>query len=590
MFDFKKLEETIEGSVSTWTQDLNTASHDASLFEVKPIVVISPKNVRDVEKLVRYITDENQRAHGQTSGQERQRTDLAPKLTLTARSAGTDMSGGPLTESIVVDFTKSFTKIGTIREDTPRILGGVEITGSAVTEPGVYYRDFDTATLAVGGQIMPSYPASRELCTVGGMVANNSGGEKTLTYGKTEKYIRRLKMVCADAKEHEFRPLNMHELEQMKKFPSFESEIYRKMHELLDKNYDLIQRARPIVSKNSSGYFLWNVWNRNKGKKEEGNNGREHQEVFDLTKMIVGSQGTLGLITEIEFALVKPKKYSHMLVVFLKDMSRLGPTAAQIMKFKPESFESYDDHTFKIAIQFLPGLVKKMKGNIISLAFQFIPEIWAVICGGVPKMVLMAEFTADTDAEAFRLATEAHQSLKDLHEKSLITKTVRQSNKYWIIRRESFNMLRQHVHGLRTAPFIDDFVVPPASLPQFLPRLYAILGQYEHDLTYTIAGHVGDGNFHIIPLMNLADPKSHTIIEDLSVKVYTLVHEFHGSITGEHNDGIIRTPFVKMQYGEEMYKLFEEVKKIWDPQGIFNPGKKVGGTLEYAFKHIVKNS
>ncbi len=573
MFDVKKLEETIEGKVSTWTTDLNTASHDASLFEVKPIAVVSPKNVKDVEKLVTYVTQENLKNNqsGQTTNQK------IPKLTLTGRSAGTDMSGGPLTESIVVDFTKSFTKIGTIKEEVPRMLGGVEITGSAVTEPGVYYRDFDKATLAVGGQIMPSYPASRELCTVGGMTANNSGGEKTLTYGKTEKYVRRLKMVCADAKEHEFRSLNMHELEQAKKFPSFESEIYRKMHELIEKNYDLIQRAKPIVSKNSSGYYLWNVWDKEKG-------------IFDLTKMIVGSQGTLGLITEIEFALVKPKKYSHMVVVFLKNLDQLGPTAAHILKYKPESFESYDDQTFKVALKFLPALIKRMKGNIIGLGFQFIPEMMAVLTGGVPKMVLMAEFTADTDAEALHMAMEAHDSLKDMHEKSLVTKTARQSNKYWVIRRESFNMLRQHVHGLRTAPFIDDFVVPPMTLPEFLPKLYTILDQYKNDITYTIAGHVGDGNFHIIPLMNLADPKSQTIIEDLSVKVYTLVHEFHGSITGEHNDGIIRTPFIKMQYGEDMYKLFEEVKKIWDPQGIFNPGKKVGGTLDYAFKHIVKSS
>jgi len=279
-----------------------------------------------------------------------------------------------------------------------------------------------------------------------------------------------------------------------------------------------------------------------------------------------------------------------MLVVFLKDLSQLAPTATHIMQFKPESFESYDDQTFRVALKFLPALIKRMKGNIITLAFQFIPEILAVIRGGVPKMVLMAEFTADTDAEALRLATEAHDSLKDLHEKSLVTKTARESSKYWVIRRESFNMLRQHVHGQRTASFIDDFVVPPSTLPDFLPRLYAILGDYRHDLTYTIAGHVGDGNFHIIPLMDLADPKSHQIIEELSVKVYKLVHQFNGSITGEHNDGIIRTPFVKMQYGDAVYKLFEEVKKIWDPNRIFNPGKKVGGTLEYAFEHIVKRS
>ena len=578
MFDPKQLSKIIEGKVNVNPSALEIVSHDASLFEVRPKAIVSPKNVTDIEKLVRYVSDYNY--HFSLSPKKLSDNGASSKnhkLSLTARSAGTDMSGGPLTDSIVVDFIASFNQVKGVIEKPLGSIGGIDITGSVVTQPGVYYRDFEKATLAAGGQIMPSYPASRELCTIGGMLANNSGGEKTLTYGKTERYVRRIKMVCADGKEHEFTPLSMHELEQMKKFPSFESDIYRKMYELITKNYDLLDKAKPVVSKNSSGYFLWNVWDKEKG-------------IFDLTKMIVGSQGTLGLITEAEFGLVKPKKFSHMLVVFLKDLSQLAPTAGHIMQFKPESFESYDDHTFKVAMKFLPTLVKRMKGNIVSLGFQFIPEMMAVLRGGVPKMVLMAEFTSDSDEEALAAAQKAHDSLKEYHEQTLVTKTAKQSNKYWVIRRESFNMLRQHVKGVRTAPFIDDFVIPPSTFPQFLPRLYAVLGQYERDLTYTIAGHVGDGNFHIIPLMNLADPKAHKIIEDLSVKVYKLVHEFNGSITGEHNDGIIRTPFVKMQYGEEVYKIFEEVKKIWDPQNIFNPGKKVGGTLQYAFDHIVKKS
>ena len=253
-----------------------------------------------------------------------------------------------------------------------------------------------------------------------------------------------------------------------------------------------------------------------------------------------------------------------MLSIFLKDLNMLAPTAGHVLKFKPESFESYDDHTFKIAIKFLPALIKQMKGNIITLGLSFLPEMWAVITGGVPKLVLMAEFTADTPEEAVRKAEEARDSLKELHEKTKVTETAADANKYWVIRRESFNMLRKHVHELRTAPFIDDFAVLPEKLPEFLPRLYSILDQY--DLTYTIAGHIGDGNFHIIPLMNLHEQKSHDIIGELSVKVYELIHEFKGTITAEHNDGLIRTPFVKMQYGEEVYKLFEETKKIWDPQ------------------------
>jgi FAD/FMN-containing dehydrogenase len=185
-----------------------------------------------------------------------------------------------------------------------------------------------------------------------------------------------------------------------------------------------------------------------------------------------------------------------------------------------------------------------------------------------------------------RLAMDAQESLKEFHEKSRVTMTAEDAHKYWVIRRESFNMLRHHVKELRTAPFIDDFAVQPALLPDFLPKLYSILDQY--NLTYTIAGHVGDGNFHIIPLMNLHEQHSHDVIKELSVKVYALVHEFNGTITAEHNDGLIRTPFIKMQYGETVYTLFEEVKKVWDPKGIFNPGKKVGTTWEDAVQKIVK--
>jgi len=568
MIDIDELKSLIKGEVEISDNELEVASHDASLFEVRPQAVVYPKDVEDVKKLVNYVNGK-----AGASG--------PPPLTLTGRLAGTDMSGGPLTESLAVSFLRHFNRVKEVKEAPQGHLSGdyskVEITGYAVTEPGVYYRDFEKATLEAGGQIMPSYPASRELCTVGGMAANNSGGEKTLRYGKAELYIRRLKMVCADGNEYEFKPLRPEDLSVKKSLNNFEGELYRKTHELIEKNYDLISAAKPQVSKNSCGYFLWNVWDKAVGS-------------FDLTKLIVGSQGTLGLITEIEYGLVKLPKHSHLLVVFLTDLNQLGATAEKILAAGPESFESYDDQTLKVAFKFLPQLMKQMGGSLVTLGLEFVPEMLAVLSGGLPKLVLMAEFTSDSDEEALAKAERARSSIKEFHEKSLVTKTEAAENKYWVIRRESFNMLRKHIHGVRTAPFIDDFVVPPTKLQEFLPKLYRLLGEYKSELIYTIAGHVGDGNFHIIPLMDLNQERSRTIIKDLSVKVYELVHEFGGSITGEHNDGIIRTPFIKMQYGEEICRLFEETKKIWDPKGIFNPGKKVGGTLEYAFSHLVKSS
>jgi FAD/FMN-containing dehydrogenase len=565
-----ELSKLIEGDIDTTEEALIAASHDASIFEIKPQLVVRPKNVSDIGKLVNYVSE-------RSGDGERGSTDSTKHLSLTARSGGTDMSGGPLTESIVVDFLKYFNQVKEVNE------------GYAITQPGVYYRDFDKATMEKGEQIMPSYPASREICTVGGMLANNSGGEKTLSYGKTEQYVRRLKMVCADGNEYEFKPLTSAELAAKKELQTFEGELYRKTDDLITKNEAILKQAKPIVSKNSCGYYLWNVKGKvasDKLQVASQSHSDTEEKVFDLTRTITGSQGTLGLVTEIEFGLIKIKKHSRLLIVFMTDLKLLADTAGHILKFKPESFESYDDHTFKVAMKFLPQLMKQMGGNIISLGLHFVPEMLAVLEGGVPKLVLMAEFTADTPEEAVRMAEEAQASLKELHEKTRVTADAADAHKYWVIRRESFNMLRHHVKELRTAPFIDDFAVLPEKLPTFLPRLYSILDQYK--LTYTIAGHVGDGNFHIIPLMNLHEQHSHDVIKELSVKVYELVHEFGGTITAEHNDGLIRTPFIKMQYGEEVCKIFEEVKKIWDPKGIFNPGKKVGATWEYAMGKIVK--
>ncbi len=207
-----------------------------------------------------------------------------------------------------------------------------------------------------------------------------------------------------------------------------------------------------------------------------------------------------------------------------------------------------------------------------------------VLTGGIPKFILMAEFTGDSDEEAYQKTVQANDAIKEMRLKTKITKTEKEIKKYWAFRRESFNLLRHHMKGTRTAPFIDDVIVKPEKLPEFLPKLNALLKQY--DLVYTIAGHIGDGNLHIIPLMKLSDPKAKEIIENLSKQVYKLVIEYGGSITAEHNDGLVRSPFVKEMFGDKVFSLFEQTEKIFDPQNIFNPVKKINATLEYSMEHL----
>lgn len=535
----QKIAAVIQGEVVDDAETLKANSRDTSLFERMPALVAYPKDAADVSAVVREI------------GSAR---EAGADVALAARSGGTDMTGGPLTTSVVISFTKHMNHMGEVTD------------GSAETEPGVYYRDFEKATLEKG-LILPSYPASREIAAMGGIVANNSGGERTLEYGQTEKYIEEMDVVLSDGSTAHFGPLTPSELEEKKKLETLEGRIYRDMDALLTEHAALIEEKRPKVSKNSAGYGLWRV--------------RDGAGRFNLAKLVCGSQGTLALWTRAKLALVKPKEHRAMLVIFLHDLAPLPEIVKRVLPENPESFESYDDHTFTLAVKFMPqmlmqmGLVKAAK-----LGIDFIPEAAMVATGGVPKMILMAEFADDTIEEADRRAAAAEAALTDLNLKTKIEKDEKESEKYWIVRRESFNLLRKNVHGLHTAPFIDDFVVPPSSYPEFLPKLNALLAEYSEHFIYTVAGHIGNGNFHIIPLMDLTKEGNRQVILDLAPKVYELVIKEGGTTTGEHNDGIIRTPYLSMLFGDEMVALFKKTKDIFDPLGILNPGKKVGGTFD----------
>ncbi len=544
------LASVMRGEVTDDAEARRAAARDTSLFERMPELVVYPVDANDVSELVRVVGAERSRG-----------TDIS----LAARSGGTDMSGGPLTTGVVVSFTKHMNHMGEVNVGRSTSY----IDGYAVTEPGVFYRDFEKATLQKG-LILPSYPASREIAAMGGIVANNAGGERTLEYGKTEKYVEELDVVLSDGSLATFKSLTPSEVEERKKLETLEGKIYREMDALLTENAELIESHRPKVSKNSAGYALWSI--------------RESKEVkplyFNLAKLICGSQGTLALWTRAVLSLVKPKEHRAMLVIFLHDLNILPEIVKRVLPQNPESFESFDDHTFTLAVKLIPGMLAQMGWvKAARLGIDFIPEALMVATGGVPKLLLMIEFAEDSIEIADAKAAKTRGALADLNLQMKIEKNEKESEKYWIVRRESFNLLRKNVHGLHTAPFIDDFVVPPACYPEFLPKVNALLDEYKSHFIYTIAGHVGDGNFHIIPLMDLSKEENRNVILELAPKIYELVIAEGGTTTGEHNDGIIRTPYLPMLFGAEMVALFEKTKKIFDPQNILNPGKKVGGTF-----------
>jgi FAD/FMN-containing dehydrogenase len=543
-------QKNFEGDIDTSDETRQFYSHDASLFELVPQVVVSPKNAKDLGRLVAAVNE--------------CRGDI-PGLSLTARSAGTDMSGGAINDSVVVNFRKYFTKIGDITEHTAHV------------QPGVLYKDFEVETLKRHA-LMPTYPASRDLASVGGLVNNNSGGEKSLEYGKTQNFVSELKVVFSDGVERTVKPLTKPELDKKMKQKDFEGRLYSRLFHLLDDNYDLIKAAKPQVSKNSAGYYLWDVWNRETG-------------VFDLTQLICGAQGTLGLVSDIRFKLIKARPHSGLLVLFLKNTDDLGEVIPKVLEYKPATFESFDDATMWLGIRFMPSF-HKMLGwlGVIKLLISFIPTSLHIhVWRGIPKLILMVEFNGDTEDEVRQKVKNLHRELNYYRARYEINgfeedPTEGKSEKFWLMRRYSFQLLRSKVKDKHTAPFIDDFIVNPDHLTAFLPRLRHIIKKYK--LFATIAGHMGDGNFHVIPLMKIDEPSERAKLEPAMKEVNKLVLEYHGSLTAEHNDGMIRGPWLTQMYGPRIVDLFRQAKHIFDPSNIFNPHKKSDANWKFSMSHI----
>lgn len=539
----EEISALIDGEVQTDEETLTRYSTDASIFKIRPEMVVFPKNSEDISRLVKFVSEHKRRN---------------PKLSLTARSAGTDMTGGAINESIILDFTRYLTR----EEVNLKKL-------TATVESGVFFRDFERNTLP-DGVSFPVYPASKSLAAFGGMAMNNCGGEKTLKYGQFRDMALAVNMILSDAREYQFGPLNYGELHRKMDQSDFEGRLYRQVSQLIDANKEIIKKAKPKTAKNSSGYALWEVWD------------GEH---FNLAELFIGSQGTLGIMSKVKIRLVRDKPFKNLVTIFFKAWRDLPEVVNTILPLEPESLEVFDEETLKLGLRFMPEIAKKADMGFARFALQFMPEaLIGIKMGGLPKLIVLVELVEDTERAVAEKTRQVLKAMKSFGLNARAQRNEADAEKYWIMRRESFNLLREHVRGKKAAPFIDDFCVVPEKIPEFLPRMIEILK--DHGIKVNIAGHAGSGNLHIIPLMDLRKESERAKIPVVSEKVYDLVVKFGGTITAEHNDGLIRTPYLEKMYGREVCALFAEIKNIFDPQNIFNPNKKIGGTVKYAMEHI----
>lgn len=527
------IKHIIRGEIDSSDAVRKAYSHDASIFEVTPATVVAPLDVADLSNLVHYV-----------STRRRQGADIS----ITARNGGTCMSGGPLTESVVVDMTRHFNHVGALDMHSKSIWvqgGTMHVAVEEATHPH--------------GMLFAPYTSSRDICGIGGMIGNNASGEKSIKYGPTSANVGKLKVMLSDGNEYEFGSLTAAQVEKKKHLPTFEGKIYREMTKLIEQNWHLIDHNHPRTRKNAAGYPLWELWDQQ----------RSH---FNLARLFVGSQGTLGFVTEAQLKLVPMAKAERMIVVPIGELSELTPVVKTLLKFNPDTCETFDYHTYDLA--------KKCH-----------PEDAARASAADGKhMVVFGIYAGDDQQQADIQAGKAKEALEKMGRNDVIwvdDAAVKES--FLLIRRKSFRMLLENpTENMRAMAFLEDTIVPLEHYAEFLASLEAILSEY--DMTYTYAGHIGDGSIRLVPLVNMEAEGSAEHVMELETRVNDLVIAFGGSISVDHNDGIIRTPYLEQMFGSEMVTLFAKVKELFDPLGIFNPGKKVGGTMEYAINHIVRSN
>ncbi len=522
------LKNVIKGEVLSSAAAREAYSKDASIFQVHPLAIAVPTDVADLSKIIDYVTSTNKNGGS---------------LSIAPRNGGTCMSGGPLTEGIVIDISKYLNRIGDVDVYHKTV----------VVQSGAMHRDIESAA-STHGLIFAPYTSSKDLCGIGGMIGNNASGELSLIYGPTSSNVASIKVLLSDGKEYVFEPLNRAQLKKKLELMTYEGDIYRRITALLKDNKQLIKTHHPRVTKNAAGYALWELWDT-----------QEH--IFNLGRLFIGSQGTLGIVTEATLKLVDKAPYQQMIVCSIESINQLTDIVRTIVHNGASICETFDSHTYELAKQQYPDDAAN-----------------AHFANG-KHMIVYGIFEGDTKENAEILAGKAKIIIEQSLQASVYwVESEKVKSSYQAIRRYSYKMLKEMNSSTQKAmPFIEDTIVPLAHYGEFVSALEAILEDY--DMTYTYAGHIGEGSIRLIPLVNRKPESIHDIIE-LEGRVNDLVLAFRGSISVDHNDGIIRTPYLEQQYGREMVNLFLQTKNIFDPFNIFNRGKKVNGTLEFAKSHI----
>ncbi len=519
MTDFKKAicEALSHDILHDSDNQLAIHSKDSSIFTKEPLGVLYPKSVEDIKTIVIL------------AGKY--------KVGLSVRAGGTCMSGGSLTEGYVLNMTKHMTDI----KVNPYAM-------SAEIEMGAYYRDLEKE-LVKHNLMFPAYTSSKDICGIGGMLGNNASGEKSIRYGGTLDNVHSVNVVLFDGNEYLFEEVGDADFKKIIKEKSVFGTVCKTIHDIYIKHHAQYKKAVGEVKKSASGYRLEKVFN-------------EKDKTWNLAKLFVGAQATLGVITKARLKLVPITPHKRALILSVHSLAELPEFLQLIMKHNPESVETFDKNTYHFAKKFLPE-------DTLAIQHFFGPQT---------EFIVIAEFSEDTQEKTDKVAHTVSKLLQDMGAVVEYITDTGIINSAWAVRRSSFRVLRDGTFSKpekRAVPCIEDIIVPIKNFDVFVPELIQILKKYE--LEYGFHGHIGDGALRVIPVFDFTHKDiALATIEEFMTDAFDLIKKVHGNISADHSDGLIRTPFLPMFYGKELYNdVIVAIKKVFDPENIFNPHKKI---------------
>ena len=516
------LQEHLLGEVTASADARRYFSTDASILTVTPALIAYPKNENDIRKTARFTW---------------QLAERGRVIAITARGGGTDQSGAALGSGIVLAFGAHMN----------RILELDDKSGVVVVEPGANYGKLQQA-LHTHGRFLPPFPASLEYSTIGGAVANNACGEKSVKYGSTRDYVRGLRVVLANGEVIETGRQTKKDLNKKLGLSTFEGEIYRAVDAMCEESRELIEKSQPAVNSSAAGYALADV------KRRDGS--------LDLTPLFVGAQGTLGIITEVT---LETEDYNPQATLLVANFDSLQKAQAAIIELRnlsdmPSSIEMVDEHLLALVDQLNPNLLKD------------------VATKPYPKIMLFVELDTAGDRARSKMAKKAHRILSRQATSVTAETEPDRQDELWKIRHAAAAAITREDKNTKSLPFMEDGIVPPERFREYLEGIYEIFAR--NQLQAAVWGHAGDASLHAHPFLDLAQVGDRQKVFRMLESYYDLIIRLGGSISNEHGDGRVRAPYLQKQFSPEYYVLLQKIKQIFDPYGTLNTGVKIDVKLD----------